>query len=244
MSAPMLPPTYSDTYRQMLSSVANAPRLHNSKLAAFWPMCGVDYEPGKGMLLIGRATNGWDPQFMLRDGGRADELERIVTEASNPTSGMEWVTKLAGAAKQADGSNRYNTNLSAFWRTAHHVAEQCGLVRQPESWSNSLAWSNLYKLSPGGGGDPTGAQCEAQLEHCCRLLKLEMEAFQPAVVLVVTGLDWWEPFNAALGYPTQPHEGECVLATGRGTAKWVVTSRPEYRPGSAFVSEVCQALAN
>jgi hypothetical protein len=228
----------------MLSSMANAPRLRDKKLAAFWPMCGADYQPGKGMLVVGRAPNGWTPQFMLREAGRADEIERIVSKASNPSSGMEWVTNLAGSAKAAGRDNPYNTNTSAFWRTAHQVAKACGVVHVPDSWSSSLAWSNLYKLAPAESDNPTAAQCEAQLPACCELLALEIEAFNPAIVMVVAGADWWEPFNAALGQPTQIHDGEYVEATGNGARGWVVTCRPEFKPQAAFVTEVCQALTN
>jgi hypothetical protein len=212
------------------------------KMAAFWPMCGIDYQPGKGMLLVGRATNGWPPQFMLREGGKLEEVERIVAEASNPGFGMEWVTDLSGPAAATGRANTYNTNMSPFWRTAHQVAEACKTIQHPEKWSGSLAWSNLYKLAPANGGNPSWAQCSAQQKTCAELLKLEIEAFDPAVVIVVAGGDWWDPFNEALGKPTQPHDGEYVEATGKDRRRWVVTCRPEERPESAFVAEVCQVL--
>lgn len=237
------PAGYSDDYRKMLMAMGTAPRLRNMKMCAFWPLRGVDYARGKGMLLVGRAVNGWDPSVMLHDVARRDEADRVVNAASSSDRAMSWVTDLAGAAAASGRVEQYNTNQSPFWRTAHRVATECGVIKTPSTWSNSLAWSNLYKLAPAKGANPTWAQRHAQLEMCVALLRKEIEELDPAIIMVVSGGDWWEPFNQALDQPTQPHDGEFVEAVGSNGRRWVVTCRPEEHPEDGFVNEVCGALS-
>ena len=61
-------------------------------------------------------------------------------------------------------------------------------------WSSHLVWSNLYKLSPRDGGNPSGRLQNIQLDGCRALFNLEVETYRPGRLLLLTGWDWAEPF--------------------------------------------------
>lgn len=63
---------------------------------------------------------------------------------------MLWVKDGWGA------TDRYNTKRSAFWRAVRGVVEGLGISDvEHDTWSSHLVWSNLYKLSPADGGNPS-----------------------------------------------------------------------------------------
>lgn len=148
----------------------------------FAPQWGKNFpfKEKNGILFIGKAVNGWIKNE--QDVNKLFDLEndnRIFARKDQ----MEWVNESAGNTKG------YNTNKSAFWRVIRAVSEKY----YPQDWQSNVAWSNLYKIAPWKGGNPTSKQIKNQFELCAELLKSEIEIFSPEYVVMLTS-DWEKSF--------------------------------------------------
>ena len=68
--------------------------------------------------------------------------------------------------------------------------------RAGPSWPSHRRWSNLYKVSPADGGNPSNRLCRAQEAGCVRMLGWELDHYAPRRVLFLTGPGWAKPFVA------------------------------------------------
>jgi hypothetical protein len=120
---------------------------------------------------------------------------------------MRWVTDLWGAREG------YNTARSAFWRVLRRIvlSDPAG-VADADRWSSRLAWTNLYKVSPGAGWNPGADLQRAQHRDAAELLRLELAEFAPKRVLALTG-GWVDPFIGDLGLSLEPRPAT-ILAAG------------------------------
>jgi hypothetical protein len=155
-------------------------------------MVGRSYDGG--LMVVGRAVNGWIKGILPDDLSRASEVTRYAQLVQDSVNGdgrcpMLWVTDGWGATEG------YSTKRSAFWRAIRRVVKGLGLEDvQQASWPSHLVWSNLYKVSPADGGNPSKLLREVQFPGCAKLLNLELRTYQPDRVLFLTGVDWADPF--------------------------------------------------
>ncbi len=160
-------------------AVADGELRTNRELTGFLAMEGKQYRPSK-LMVIGRAVNGWVA------GTRAAELtdsavrnkfalkvqERSATPPDGCSCPMSWVTTQWGA------TDCYNTKRSPFWRVIRRVVYGLSIASANDrDWSSHLVWSNLYKLSPEAGRNPSSGLMRAQLEGCKKLNALELETY-------------------------------------------------------------------
>ncbi len=149
-------------------------------ICSFCFQWGKDYPFGKnsGFLFIGKAVNGWITNET--DLAKLFDLtnpDRIFARKDQ----IEWVNNLSGNTKG------YNTRKSAFWRLIKKVSE----TYYPEKWYSNIAWTNLYKIAPWGGGNPNRKLQNAQRKYCFELLKKEIEILSPKYVIMLTsGWEW------------------------------------------------------
>lgn len=193
-------------------------------------------------MVVGRAVNGWDDTAWRASDARTwSRRQRIVSIARSESAAdpigacpLSWVTR------QWQLSRVYNTANSAFWRTAKAVSDPTG--RFPESWASRLCWSNLYKVAPFNGGNPSAKLKQAQLARCVELLRLEVDTFRPRRMLVMTGLDWFKQFADALQLKVERRRGYVEgVARGLG-ARWVITPHPERKPEARIAAAARRAL--
>ena len=112
-----------------------------------------------------------------------------------------------------------------------------------------LVWSNLYKVSPAAGRNPSNQLCDIQLADCIDLFQLEIQTYQPSRLLLLTGADWAEPFLEAFnvhdmgvaGFEYVEHAGELALPS-RVIADFVVACHPQGRPEEPWTAEVLQVF--
>lgn len=73
------------------------------------------------------------------------------------------------------GGGHYSTARSAFWRFVRRTLAVIdpASVDDPE-WSSRVAWTNLAKLAPWGGGNPGGALLDVQRHRGPELLGIEV----------------------------------------------------------------------
>jgi hypothetical protein len=215
---------YVLAYDELLRRLCKASVLDGRRsYAAMWPMRGRGYR--NGGFVIGRAVNGWDEsEWRVRNAETAQGRRRIALRTkrmSEPHSRcpMSWIADCAGTQR-----GLYNSNTSAFWRTARTALTRC----QDGDWHSELCWSNLYKVAPARGGNPSSAQREAQFPAAVKLLRMELDSFKPRRVLVLTGRSWFEPFEEPLGINVNWGRGSLVEGTAvDGRTTWVIAKHPQ-----------------
>jgi hypothetical protein len=150
----------------------------------FFAAVGKHYtEAHRRILLIGKATAGWHHE------GCAATLR---------SSNYRRQERHSCSDKFLDGGGI----PSAFWRLAKNLNEIApGRARTPNidideaSYSLGLiAWSNLFKIAA-QGKNPTPSLQSKQHEEALALLRAELTAFRPHLVVFVT-----EPFGDDLVY--------------------------------------------
>ena len=212
-------------------------------LTGFLAMEGNKYSAG-GLMVVGRAVNGWTHDVSpagLTDNSVLNRFKSAIYTSVNCP--MTWVTNQWGA------TDCYNSRKSAFWRVIREVTLQlCIAEHSGNDWSSHLVWSNLYKLSPRDGGNPSGTLQNIQLDGCRALFDLEIETYRPGRLLLLTGWDWAEPFLAKLRRVDQPG-GEFVERTGQWLfcdgrqSRVVVSCHPQGKSEKRWVREVLHCLA-
>lgn len=192
------------------------------------------------LLVVGRAPNGWSVRWDA-DQERSEEAiadaaaaARLASEGDG-SDPMDWIT-------WSDGVNtRYNTNDSAFWRVSGRV--QAGLIGSASDWPRDLAWTNLAKIAPWGGGNPTGPALRIQRDLGPALFAAEVAEMAPRRVLVMAGHSWFEPFAAALGLAVEWRDGPVEGVASEAGRQWVVIPHPMTRPETPLVEAALAAFS-
>lgn len=203
--------------------------------AKFCMQWGKDFPQGEneGLLFYGRANNGWisssnDVEELFADGG-----EDCIFARDNQ---MEWMAE--------DVVDDYRPSSSAFIRTIKNVASE-----YYDNWTSHVAWSNLYKVAPWEGGNPSDALCYAQLEDCKKIMQKELAFTSPCAVVMLTGYYWAKDF---LEYMNDGLEPDCI-----GYEKWggyeawayrlegrllIVSEHPQGKPEAAHAEAIVKLI--
>ncbi|MEL6477322.1 MAG: hypothetical protein AAFR17_08330 [Pseudomonadota bacterium] len=229
--------------RELLAEIALACSLglSNDTALTIWPAARGRACDGT-LMVIGRAGNGGATNFCAKPG--ADDSQPVTDAAAaraltdtlfgSETCPLSWVVDQAGDTDK-DG---YNTNKSAFWRIARRVLAE--LTASGEDWSSHLAWSNLYKVAPWEGGNPGAKLMDYQWGLAARLLRAELDLFQPRHILFVTGgyETWFLPFlQVQSAGVSGDYLHDCgTLRHQGGAAAYAVIDRPETRSDDKIVA--------
>ena len=158
---------YEATYDELLIRVGRAPDGMPDEICTHWPMREATYS-GR-MLVVGQALNGWMVRALTSDltdaAVRLDVLSRARATSESDTA-WEWMWPAPW--------NR------PFWRLVRSAMDLLGITL-PE-----IAWSNLAKVAPAGGGNPWGALLEFQHGPGGSLLRREVKELDPSLVLVLS----------------------------------------------------------
>lgn len=131
------------------------------------------------------------------------------------------------------------------------VVEQLGLADvQNTDWISHLAWTNLYKVSPFGGGNPSSRLCDVQFRFCTELLSKELNQWNPKRILMLTGIGWAKPFLDSLGVQlsTTPERafveavGTVNLPGSARPTRLIVAKHPQGKQEAPFVDEIRMSL--
>lgn len=233
--------------REILPAVgAHAARLTKKEIVGFLAMEGASYN--REMMVVGRAVNDWgnaiDPRQLADPAISEHYAECVFSSVTSVGCPMSWVIE------RWQSSSGYNTRKSAFWRVIRKCVGEFGIADiNGEEWPSFLVWSNLYKIAPAGGGNPGNGLCTAQLDGCLSMFRDEINTFRPKRILLLTGLDWAEPFLSAVSTQYRTFSSGfveaagCVDSLGRESSKIVVASHPQTRPEDAWVSAVKSAFS-
>lgn len=233
----------------VLRSVADHAKKIPTPITAFLPVKGELYEPDRGFMLVGRATNEWIGERTASELETEEARLQFAQEAYAKTIGTPcpmrahydgWVT--SGYARR-----------SAFWKTAEAVFRRLRPDVEDERWASHIFWTNLYKVSPakaekGRPATPSEGLCHIQRAACQELFRREVEHNQPRQVLFVVGLNWANEFLLKDEW-VHAWTAETAFAQAAGTrhAAWgqtdfVIAVRPESKKQSEWVDQVCAAF--
>ena len=228
----------------------NSRLLANQQLTGFVGLRGIKSD--SGLVLVGRAVNGWTQEWSAEEARHSECRKQILAELIPqviPKTGQS-VCPMGWVADQWQTTESYNTARSAFWRCARGVVTGLSLCNAWDcDWPSYLYWTNLYKVSPSGGGNPSDTLCAIQHAACRELLNAELAASASHRVLFATGLGWAYPFlptvkSGAFADSAQNHvafQGKLKLSTGR-IVDAVVACHPQRRNETSWVGEVCEAF--
>lgn len=238
---------YETTFSNMIHGLAKSTIAPAAKLCAFWPMLGCQFSPTRGLLVIGRSVNGWDPAWAI-DNIRDDNA--IVMEARQVSEDpkayccpMEWV-------RDFEGKKPYNTRRAAFWRVVKRVAVDLHESSETD-WFCNVAWSNFYKIAPAVRDTPSPKLQSAQVSACTTLLEAELDELKPRYVLVILGDENWyrslvDHLQLTLTVPLQSETIEATAVSNMGQQRWVFAKRPDSRQrgnsDNRWVQQVVEAF--
>ncbi len=229
----------------------NADRLPSLAVTGFLSMAGSHYK--NELMVVGRAVNGWaegiTPESLAKQATSLDYAAAIFDSVvGNGSCPMAWVTNCW--ANPSNQDSQYNTKKSAFWRVIRSVVAETDIANTDEdTWPSHLVWSNLYKISPKQGGNPSSTLRKIQLPGCISLIQQELSDYLPRRLLLLTGLNWAEPFLQCIAPGFTPISGcHYIEAIGKihqntaNVAKVVVAAHPQGKQEDTWVHEVMKAF--
>ena len=197
------------------------------------------------MMIIGRAVNGWVTRWTADDARDPEERKRILDRVFAATEGkdgkpMLWLTARWGV------SEGYNTKRSAFWRVVRGIVGRLDIADvSTRSWPSTLCWSNLYKVAPFAGRNPSASLAKAQLERCVRILQTEVSEWKPRRIVFLTGHSWARPFLEGLGWKGQDvgslRELEAIGSISMGS-RVVVAPHPQGKREDRLIEDITEAF--
>lgn len=191
-----------NSYVELLQNVYGVCGRKAVKSLTLFPGLASRNAPKK-LLVVGRAINGVRRNDRAINGVRRNDEEWELKDLSCEREVRSKVDKAMGKYKKDDNENpldwvrrawypetrdNYNTRRSAFYRVVRSMVKELGIADvNGSSWLSPIACSNLYKISPANGGNPSGVLLQSQIPACTEILKQEIELWQPERVLFLTG---------------------------------------------------------
>lgn len=209
------------------------------KFTVFFPQLGRLYtETTKdGILFVGRATNGWKNAL-------SENLEDVA-DFQFETSMLDNEVKNNWSIPNSISG--YRCSRSAFWRIIYRVSKEF----YPNDWSEHIAWTNLYKVAPITGYNPSDSVCYAQLEACDAILNKEIKLLSPRYVIFLTSWNWLKDFSLV---KTMPNNAQQIISEkwdGYNAKKWdaegityILTEHPMVKPEDSHTKALLKLMRN
>lgn len=228
----------------------------DKKITTLVPMKGCRYgSEDIKLMVVGRATNGWGEM----DFDYTNQKEKYVNDAlellDKDNRSLEkryrfdWIER----EKQKPPKLRYIAEAKPFWNYTRSILKELSKNKccEEKDWYQSLLWSNLFPVSFAKEGNPSARLKDAQFHVAKKLLREQINYFQPTHVLIISNWDGWFSINKGKEDCT---ENECkfleeikskdennkvIKGSGIvGSSIVVVSRRPEYFKKDVFVKDV------
>jgi len=243
-----------ELFDELLKAIAekknNFPESNGTtQLTAFSAVQGPNYSKDRGLMVVGRAVNQWANGWLPDEVASAEGRKKIIDDVY-----MQGEDKKLFNSDLWGDKEQYNTHTSAFWRVVKLVTKELQVVNAEGVWRDHLIYSNLYKISPFKGGNPSPKLCATQEGLCSKLLMEELAQWTPKRVLFLTGMKYWaKPFTEYLQVETRGHDetmkhveyaGKLFLPQSGSTSNIVVAQHPQGRKGGEIemVDEIKSAF--
>lgn len=165
-------------------------------------LCVAGHHVGRlynnGMLIYGQAMNGWQNNF--------SDIDSLISEIERNADDYRELYTMADYKgwHSEDGKESYHYKRSKFWKLNYQVItnssdknfDEFYIKRVPENerenllknaWSQTVAWSNLYKISFSKGGNPDYSIIDKINETSLKIVHREIEVLKPSKILFNTG---------------------------------------------------------
>ncbi len=184
------------------------------------------------IMIVGRALNGWDT---IQETNFEDFYKKLVEEFRTNNENKNALNRLYNKAYKRNEKNKYNSARSAFWRVVRQISEK---------HVDNIVWTNLYKVSPKKGGNPSEKLKEYQFIACKKLLDLEIEYYNPQVVIFITN-KWADKFieNPIIIQNYRSDFVKYIGYFGNKNNKFIVTVRPEGQKEKLWLKDVKEAMS-
>ncbi len=241
----------NDLYKELLKKASE-----NKELVAFRYLRGEKYEDGDiKLLVIGRAINGWSAMFIVDDAETILDLwdkqengecayicghrysDKNKTELkTEQAKGLEWVKSYI-----KNGKRLCRTENTPFWSVVRAATQAIHNNKLEDGeWTKHIAWTNLAKLAPVNGGNPSKKLRDEQLGSAKSILEKELTILNPTHILVIAKSNennepksdgWIGPFYEIIeNYKKKEN------------VKIAYMHRPEFRKRAPYLEEIYKAL--
>jgi hypothetical protein len=204
------------------------------------------------LAVIGRSPNqwlneGWTAEEMCDEKNHQAVLEKTLVESLLETDRpcpLLWVT-------DCWAGGRGNMGRTAFWRVVRSVMDNMGIADVLKSdWPSHLMWTNLYKIAPAKGWNPSVRLCDVQFEFCVQILREEFLWWKPKRALFLTGWGRAKHFLTRFQTAQWKDVEEKKFVEWVGTADFepshrvqiVVAKHPMGKPEGRLVAEIVGAF--
>lgn len=238
-------------YSSMIESVK--PHIISNELCVIPHTVGKLYGQGSiKLMVVGRAVNGWNEE----DYSAFTDSKAIAEHAMTIHENSDF----SRIVKRTD-KDEYNYIRSKLYKLTYGVLCAMGegtfdhWYDDPKQWQEKFVSSNLYHISPQAERNPDVWQQLATYRISADILLKEIEIYNPTHIIFVVGKEWmfddkWEDhFQYKLGISLKQNDSKFIASSGYiGSAKYVVTERPERRvkgwTEDFLVGEVMNAFNN
>lgn len=196
--------TLKDLYRELLSTTFPDNRTVLDRITPS-DLCVAGHHVGrlynKGLLIYGQAMNGWQNE----DSADIETIIREISDSADRHQELYTMVDCNGWNGLVDGEPAsYHYKTSKFWKLNYQVitgmedtsfnnfyVNQATGEQNKElfdnAWSQTVAWSNLYKISYSKGGNPDDKVIETINKISLKIILKEIELLKPSLVLFNTG---------------------------------------------------------
>jgi hypothetical protein len=185
----------------------------------FCVQIGDKFPDSDGIIFYGRATNGWEENC---------ELTKSISRENQ----LKWVED-------------YNTKRSAFSR----IIKGISMFSYPEKWYDYVAWSNVCKIAPTSGGNPSDKSYYQQLEVCRKIFSKEIEILSPKHVILLTGWSWAKDFLTCLNGNIEPEllnefswEHYNMHVCKINSVNFIIADHPRGKPESRIKGTILEVM--
>lgn len=199
------------------------------------------------LMVIGRCLNGWETEFQ-----NCKTLNNTVNSILDQTPKFDDAVNIEGIPyfDEKGIEKRYYYSKSSFWR----LIKKLSVAYNGESeWNEKFVWSNLYKISPRKGGNPSWRFNKKLIPTYVEIIKKEIEMCKPSHIVFITDINYLKPyekenmrFDEKLNIrEINDPDFKYIVAKGEYCgAKIIVCKRPERRPTDIMVEEIQKVFKN
>lgn len=200
------------------------------------------------IMIVGRAVNGWEVDF--EDCSSLDNTVNSILKQENRLDDFAKDYILYDAVENNEVvQKKYYYAKSPFLRMMRQLVG--ALSNSEDNWQQRIVWSNLFKIAPRKGGNPSWLMLRDNLDLYIELMRYEIAKYRPDIVVFVTDMDFFDPYPNNEKYPSfrrlmkeEPCDNDAKFVKLQGSmfcdssTKIIVTARPERRPIKDMIEEI------
>jgi hypothetical protein len=220
-------------YKELITEIqTNKINFKEEWVSVFNIAVGNNFQ--KDYVFYGRAVNGWKNYSKHELSSNFNAIEDNIKE-----SDLKWVIDLFN-----NPDDNWKPSRSAFWRLIKRITSEKYDDNNYEVLNN-IAWSNLYKISKADEGNPSQKLINAQSDRVKKILKMELDLYQPKTAIFLTSLNWANPFLTYLEVekmiPIKPNKYVEFVGKYNNTII-VVGQHPQGKPEEEHKNEIVESI--